>query len=521
MQEKYHRFLDSFVPDAHKSDDEALLKARLLINSCFLVILQTVAFDLMYLWLELWIGIIICTTTSLTAVFLLYNFRKNGNFQFAGNFYAFCALIVLGFFTLWLDGINGPVVAWMVLVPLSAFFYSEFKHGVFWTAVSGLWIIGLYFYYKNGWELFPPIETDQMPLVNIFLTIGLMCYLVFLITFFEKGKAKVIEQLKGANRQITETSMQLKVSQLEIEGRNQEIHAQKALLENRNQEISAMNSDLEKLVAARTRHLETANEELDTFLYNSSHALRRPLARIMGLIDILKHETDTEEIEYFRDKIDYTARNMDDMLYKLLQVSEVEQSRLTVETMGVTRFLSEIKEELQPELKANKIHLDLEDPEDLQLATDSYLLRIALNNLLLNAIHYTSVVNDRKRKVRITVNSAEDRILIRVWDNGMGIQPEVLPNLFEMFFRGTEKSKGSGLGLYIVKKVVDRLKGSIWVQSEPDQFSLFILSLPRRLFADQDASGHAGNSNEASGWQTATGTDGPGDVLDGDLLRRK
>lgn len=520
MREKFTHFLDSFIPEFHKSDEEALLKARLLINSCFLVIAQAVAFDLLYLWLELWMGIVICTFAGISAIFLAYLFRKKGNFNFAGNFYSACALLVLGFFTLWLNGINGPIVAWIVLVPLSAFFFSNLRSGVFWMIVAAAWVIFLYFYSALDIHLFETKSELNMQVVNMFITIGLMTYIIFSITFFERGKAKVIDQLKNANRQITETSTQLKVSQLEIEGRNQEVREQKALLEKKNQEMVSLNADQEKVIAARTRHLETANEELDTFLYNSSHALRRPLARIMGLIDILKNENDGEEVEYFRDKIDYTARNMDDMLYKLLQVTEVNQSRLAIEQVKLSPLLREIREELQPELKANKIHLTLEDPEELHLTTDAHLLRMVLNNLLRNAIHFTSIIGDRKRNVRVTINSAEDRIMIRIWDNGMGIKPEVLPNLFEMFFRGTEKSKGSGLGLYIVKKAVDRLNGSVWVQSELESFSVFILSLPRRLFADSDVANSA-SQVEPTSWNSLTGTDGPAEALPPDVRRRK
>ena len=480
MRKKYLQFVDTFIPDFHQSESESFLKARLLINSCFTVLLFAVVYDLFYLLIGLWERFVACTLTALMAAFLLFRFKRKGNFSFSGHFYSACALGLLSFMALWMHGINSPIIAWMVIVPLSAFFFAGIRAGLIWTGISFLAILGLYFYWMEGLAWIQPIADEQMPVINIFLALGLLGYLVFAITSFQQGKGLVISKLRQTNTRITESSDQLKQSQKEIEGRNIEIEKQKSLLETQNQEMAALNADLEKVIAARTRHLETANEELDTFLYNSSHALRRPLARIMGLLDILKNEEDPQEIDFFRDKIDYMARNMDDMLYKLTQVTEVNHQSLNVVPVDLNELVNEIGESYSRELEAKKIGLVLENPENIRLSTDPYLLRLVLSNLLSNATQFSNPTQT-KPLIRVSMHSAEDRVMIRVWDNGMGIPPEVLPNLFEMFFRGTEKSKGSGLGLYIVKKALDRMGGSIWVQSEPESFSVFILSLPRKL----------------------------------------
>jgi signal transduction histidine kinase len=146
---------------------------------------------------------------------------------------------------------------------------------------------------------------------------------------------------------------------------------------------------------------------------------------------------------------------------------EVNLYELVQECFADIRFL--------PGLEAVNFEVDIN--KDTIVKSDRKRLKIIINNLISNSVKYQ---DDRKESnhVRITFEKGKTTWKLEVYDNGIGIDKQYLSRVFEMFYRATDRSKGSGLGLYIVKETVERLYGEIYVDSEKGQWTKFTMAIP-------------------------------------------
>jgi two-component system, sensor histidine kinase len=124
----------------------------------------------------------------------------------------------------------------------------------------------------------------------------------------------------------------------------------------------------------------------------------------------------------------------------------------------------------------NRIKVDLQ-LQHQEIVQDKTRLKIILNNLLSNAVKFQKRYDGHQPYIKISSRKTGDHILIEIEDNGEGIKPELQNKIFDMFYRGTENSLGSGLGLYIAREAASRIHGNISVKSEYGKGSVFILSL--------------------------------------------
>jgi signal transduction histidine kinase len=258
-----------------------------------------------------------------------------------------------------------------------------------------------------------------------------------------------------------------------IAEKNAEIHQQRDLLEAQNRQIREINVSLERIVEQRTQAMRNANQELDTFLYESAHALRRPLLRIQGLEDLIATEQDPSVLMRLRGQMRITLSGMDELLHKLIFVSESGYRDLKLEPIKLQDVIEEIGAQ-QPMAEV----LVCEFPADFQFVSDSYLLKVLLTMVMENAFRFLDL---GRKGQRVTVFAAEDEafVTIGIQDTGSGIAAEHLPKVCEMFFRGPNHRGGNGLGLYIASKIVGKLHGNMELQSELGQGSTVTITLPR------------------------------------------
>ncbi len=248
-----------------------------------------------------------------------------------------------------------------------------------------------------------------------------------------------------------------------------------------NAEIKHINENLEDLVLDRTKMLAEANRELDTFLYRASHDMRSPVRSIIGLCNIANQLASAEQKDLI-DRVIATSAGMDKLLKKLSLISEINQP---TEFTSIT--LRETIHEIQRDIKntsRNDIHFVLNCPADLVIDSYRNLIYIILQNLIENGVFYSSL-DTKSPEVQVDVQRHADSVSISVKDNGAGIDPSIRPRLFDMFFKGSEKSKGHGLGLYIVSKAVHALDGKIEVESVAGVYAKFNINLPLKQNSQQ------------------------------------
>lgn len=243
---------------------------------------------------------------------------------------------------------------------------------------------------------------------------------------------------------------------------------------------------LEKLVRKRTNELEKANEELklrntelDRFVYSASHDLSSPLKSILGLINVAKLENPGEDQMGYLNMMEKSVNKLESFIEEVIQYSRNARLSVRYDSYQFKTFVESLLQDFQYINNYDKIKFEIEDNSGKPIRTDGMRLKIALNNLISNAIKFHNVNAKEIPTIKIHRKIVSDKDVISVEDNGRGIQSEYTEKVFEMFFRGTEEIPGSGLGLYILKEVVNRLEGAVTVESKVGKGTIFTITLPR------------------------------------------
>ncbi len=268
------------------------------------------------------------------------------------------------------------------------------------------------------------------------------------------------------------------------------------------QELKKINLGLERKISDRTSEIWEANkllrievenkrkteeaykiknEELNNFVYRVSHDLRAPITSVEGLINIIKLESKskTADLIPYIDLLDDRIKSLDRFIRDILSHSRNIGTSANIEKIQFKKIINNCFKELTYLKNADTIKRKL-SVSDGAFYNDRIRLFEIFRNLISNAIKYSDP-DKKANTVNISVVTHPDKALINIVDNGIGINPESINRIFEMFYRGHETSKGSGIGLYIVKQAVNKLGGDIHVESIPGTGTHFTLEIPNKL----------------------------------------
>ncbi len=225
------------------------------------------------------------------------------------------------------------------------------------------------------------------------------------------------------------------------------------------------------------KQLKKLNDELDRFVYSTSHDLRAPLLSVLGLLK-LAEQADPSEMNQYHKMMHGRLTSLDNFIKDITDYSRNNRLQIVQEDVRVSSLATEIWESLKYSHMAQGIEFINDIPADLVIVNDGKRLSVVLGNLISNAIHYHDHRKENKY-IRVYHHTTPTSFSLHIEDNGQGIAPEYQTKIFDMFFRGNESSQGSGLGLYIVKETLTKLSGTIQLTSTPRQGSTFSISVPR------------------------------------------
>lgn len=233
----------------------------------------------------------------------------------------------------------------------------------------------------------------------------------------------------------------------------------------------------EDKLKSQNQELEQTNKELDRFVYSVSHDLSAPLKSILGLVNVSRLTYDQSEHNLYISKIESSVLKLEAFIREVLDYARNKRQELTIEQIHLRDLCLDILENLRFMEGYQNITVDTGNLEPVKIHNDRTRLKIILNNLLANAIRFQKKMPGHTPYIKISSRSTGDTVVVEIEDNGEGIKPELQNKVFDMFFRGTQRSKGSGLGLYIAREAAGKIDGKIQVKSEYGKGSVFTIEL--------------------------------------------
>lgn len=259
-----------------------------------------------------------------------------------------------------------------------------------------------------------------------------------------------------------------------------ELDRQCELLE-RDKQVRALNEELEARVRARTAQLEAANKGLETFTYTVSHDLKAPLRGIDGYCHLLLEDhaarLDEKGLQYLRN-VRKAAQKLDALINDLLDYSRLERSDLALASVEPRAVIDALLEEYADDISAQGVAVRV-TANCAPVLADRSGLTMALRNLIGNALKFTRGAT----RPELEIGCSEDATSHRLWvrDNGEGFDMKYREQIFAVFQRlhHGEEYPGTGVGLAIVRKAMERIGGRAWAESEPGKGAIFYLEIPK------------------------------------------
>lgn len=247
------------------------------------------------------------------------------------------------------------------------------------------------------------------------------------------------------------------------------------------EELKDHRQHLEELVEKRTAELKSKNKELETFTYSVSHDLKAPLRGIDGYSRLLTEEyadrLDEEGLK-FLSNVRHSAEQMNQLIEDLLAYSRMERRSLHKSAINLKAVIELLIHERQHDIESGQIQIDIKLPIE-SIHADSDTLRQVLGNYIDNAIKFAH--QEKQPLVEVGGNENDDKWTIWVKDNGIGFEPKYQDRIFQIFQRlhRIEDYPGTGVGLAIVRKAVERMGGRVWAESTVGEGATFYVEIPK------------------------------------------
>jgi len=223
--------------------------------------------------------------------------------------------------------------------------------------------------------------------------------------------------------------------------------------------------------------LKSRNFELDAFAYHTSHDLRAPLSSIIGLTKLINMEADIHKVKEYNKLIESSVHKLDDFIKSVMSHSQNKNLEDKVLLLDFNDLIETCLDEIKYHQNYKAINFEVDVTGQGKFYSDKMRVSIIIKNIITNSVKYVNANRDDS-KISIMVNYSSTTATIQIQDNGIGIREKYLQNVFEMFYKANDRVEGSGLGLYIVKQTVDRLKGKIDIESQYGEGTTVKLSLP-------------------------------------------
>jgi PAS domain S-box-containing protein len=247
------------------------------------------------------------------------------------------------------------------------------------------------------------------------------------------------------------------------------------------EELRELNIDLELKVRKRTAEIEKLLKQKDDFIWQLSHDLKSPLTPILGLLPTIKEDEKDPKLKELLEVIDRNAKYMKDLVTKTLEFERLgsPNANLNFENIDLSNVVDDVLLNKKTIFSDKQINIENNMADKILVSADKIQLNELFDNLLTNAIKFTP----DKGKIKIDAEKEKDDVIISVSDTGIGLDKEQVEHIFDEFYKVDESRHeldSSGLGLPICKRIVEKHKGEIWVESAgKGKGTTFYIKLPK------------------------------------------
>ena len=238
--------------------------------------------------------------------------------------------------------------------------------------------------------------------------------------------------------------------------------------------------DFENTLILKNEELSKINNELDQFVYSVSHDLRAPLLSVKGVVSLMEDSEIDEANKQYLTLIEASVNRLDQTILEILEYSRNSRLDLEIKRFDLTNQVLSIFKDLE-HLSEKQVKLAVSQEDSFMVDLDEKRLEKLLYNLISNGIKYSDA-SKVDPFVLVTMMQDDNFYQITVSDNGEGIEERHHKNIFDMFYRASVKKNGTGLGLYLCKEIVSKMKGELTLKSQRGVGSEFFIKLPKTKY---------------------------------------
>ena len=328
-------------------------------------------------------------------------------------------------------------------------------------------------------------RSEQIVLLSL---VVLFLVVIGLITYYHyRRKKKLSQALIAKNIEVINQKEEITQQQEALLLSNEELASAKEQIYQQNELLITLNGKLQATVDLRTQELESVNQELkytslelDNFVYRSSHDLRGPLVRLLGLCQVALMDVDDQKAREYFVHLYETSQQLNELFDRLRYVSEinsidVNQNPVLIDFSGL---IYRVKLRLEKLETYDSIRFIEKIEDGIAYHADAVLMEAIIYGLLENAVRFQKTSEESGKFVKIKVKRKNKKLLLFFSDNGIGIKESEADYIFQMFTVAARDKKTVGLGLYIVKQAVEKLGGSIGLVKNKSGFTRFRVALP-------------------------------------------
>lgn len=270
---------------------------------------------------------------------------------------------------------------------------------------------------------------------------------------------------------------------------NQQLAVAKETIQNQNLVLEQQVKERTKELFESNESLSKANDELDNFIYKTSHDIRGPLASLKGMCNVAMLDVKDKLALQYLEKLDTSAAKLNAILSRLLIINQINHSLLNPAYLNIEEQIQEILELEKKKGVPERMQISYEVQKGLSFRSDREMAKIILENLIDNAIKFHNESERVEPFVRIRVAEEDSWIVVRVTDNGIGIRNESKEQIFHLFVRASERSDTGGIGLYLSKLATLKLGGAIQLSTTSEGYTEFTVRFPKDLVPIIEARG--------------------------------